>query len=334
MDRNPPDDYLTSEQNSSLQLLSCELAERARTGYGSATAHHGEIFQGVVEGSNGRLHRSLVTLPCGLFKSEAIFKPDLTGVIKIEPAWRVKALKAVKLALADCNKADWGGTLQIFSNIPVGWGLGSSTGDVIAAIRAVADAFEQNLNCREIASIAVRAEAASDSMMFDRNMILFAHREGVVLEDLGGLLPSLEVLGFNTDPTGAGIDTLSFSPARYSWWEIEAFRPLMGLLRRAIQDQDSSLVGQVATASAHINQQYLPKPHFNKFQAVVEQAGAVGFQVAHSGTIVGILFDPKRENTESRIQHAQRMVSEMGFEQTWRFSIRTEESNSADSVRK
>ena len=108
----------------------------------------------------------------------------------------------------------------------------------------------------------------------------------------------------------------------------------MGLLRRAIQDQDSSLVGQVATASAHINQQFLPKPHFNKFQAVVEQVGAVGFQVAHSGTIVGILFDPKREHTESRIQQAQMMVNDMGFEQTWRFSIGTEESSNADSVRK
>src|SRR6185295_10062531 len=103
-----------------------------------------------------------------------------------------------------------------------------------------------------IADLAVRAEIASDPLMFGDRVVLFAHREGHIIEDLGDCLPPLEVVGFNTDPHGNGINTLAYKPARYSWWDIEAFRAIIGLMRRAVQTQSSQLVGRVASASARI----------------------------------------------------------------------------------
>jgi len=261
----------------------------------------------------------LVSLPCRIFKSDATFIPLRNRKINVEPEWKVKALRGVQLALDYTGYGGWGGALRIDSNIAVGWGLGSSTSDVTAAIRAVADGLERRLLPEEIAYLAVQAETASDSIMFNDLAILFAHREGKVVEDLGGRLPELDVLGFNTDRSGAGIDTLTFPPARYSWQEIEAFRPLIGLLRRAIQTQNTKLVGYVASASAEINQPYLPKPHFDRLKGIADLVGALGFQVAHSGTTFGLLFDPRCERTETSVRQAQGILTEMGFGPTWRF---------------
>ncbi len=300
-------------------LPKVEFPKRMKTGYATATAHHGELFQGVVEGANGRLLRGLVSLPCGIFKSEATFYPDASEVVRVEPSWKIKTRKAVELTLAHTKKVGWGGLLKICSTIPVGWGLGSSTSDVTAAIRAVADAFDARIDQRVIASLAVKAESASDSTMFNDRVVFFAHRRGVVIEDLKGALPELEVLGFNTDHTCVGVDTVNHVPAQYSWWEIEAFRPLTGLLRRAIDTQNPYLIGQVSTASAFINQQHLPKPHFEQINQVARRVGALGLQVAHSGTVVGLLFDPRDERTTSRIRDAENLIREMGLKQTWHF---------------
>lgn len=313
---------LSTDKQASLDLAPCETYPRIRVGYGMATAHHGELFQGVVTGKGGQLHRSLVSLPCKVFKSNAIFIASENSEVIVEPTWKVKSRRAVEVALAYSGLEKWGGRLQISSDIPVGWGLGSSTSDVTAAIRAAVDAFGRSLSQEVIASLAVKAEVASDSVMFGKRVVLFAHREGFVLEELGEAMPDLEILGFNPDPTGGGIDTLSFTPARYSWWEIEAFRPMLSLLRRAVQAQHPSLIGRVAAASAEINQKYLPKPHFDQLKAIARTASAVGFQVAHSGTTVGLLFDPNDGKTQRGIQRAQDLLADIGVTQTWHFHTR------------
>ena len=290
-----------------------------KTGRGSASAHHGEIFQGVLEGAPGRLQRGLVSLPCSIFKSEATFYPDLSGIVRVDPAWKIKTLNAVKLTLDFLGKNGWGGLLKTSSNVPVGWGLGSSTSDVTAAIRAVADGFRDRITPKDIAHLAVRAETASDSLMFDERMVLFAQREGVIIEDFNGFLPEIEVLGFNTDPSGKGVNTLDFIPVRYSWWEIEAFRPLIGRLRRAVETQNPYCIGEVATASANINQNHLPKPRYHDVLSIKEKVNAIGLQVAHSGTVMGLIFDPLDTRKDSQIRHAKSMLEDLGFDQCWRF---------------
>lgn len=290
-------------------------------GYGAATAHHGELFQGILECGERGVRRGLVSLPCSIFKSEATFILDSSGVVSVFPEWKVKAHRAAELTLNAGRQARLGGVLKILSDIPIAWGLGSSTSDVTAAILAVSDALGEEIESEAIARLAVQAETASDSIMFmfNRHAVLFAQREGEVIEDFGGFLPTLEVLGFNTDPSGLGIDTLSFPEARYSLWEIEAFRPLLGLLRRAIDTQNPYLLGQVASASAEINQSHLPKPHYNLIKLIAEQVQALGLQVAHSGTVVGLLFDPCDSRTDSQIKFARTLLAEIGFKESWRF---------------
>ena len=301
----------------------------AKLGYGKADSHHGEIFQGVVAQSCGRLHRALVSLPCGFRRSLATFYPTRYETVTVTPSWKVKARRAVELTLRyikDINAAVPGGSevrgghLQIQSNIPLRWGLGSSTSDVTATIKATADAFGVKIRPDIIARLSVQAEIASDSLMFGERAILFAQREGIIIEDFGGYIPRLVVLGFNTDPTGVGIDTLASPAARYDRWEIEAFRPLIGLLRQAIQKQSLCLIGKIASASARMHQRHLPKPYFDKLERLCEEVGALGLQVAHSGTIVGILFDGDDSDLEKRLSQGQAKLLEVGFDSTWQFN--------------
>lgn len=184
----------------------------------------------------------------------------------------------------------------------------------------MARAFRAPLPPEVVAGLAVRAERASDSVMFEDRAVLFGQREGVILEDFGHRLPALEVLGVNADPAEGGVDTLGCGPADYSPAEVESFRSLRDLLRQALAFQDRRLVGLVASASARINQCRLPKPHFDLLERLVETVGALGLQIAHSGTVVGILFDPAAGDKEDCMAMARAKLAEPGLRSTWRFT--------------
>ncbi|WP_084265391.1 GHMP family kinase ATP-binding protein [Actinomadura macra] len=291
------------------------------TGTGAASSHHGELLQGVFE-QDGRLRRGLVTLPCSLFGSRARIRlsrggPELT----VSPSWKTKALAAAHATLAVVGLTGYGGRLELDGDVRVGLGFGSSTCDVTATIFAVLAAAGRHLPAERVARIAVDVEAAADPLMFDR-MLLFGQREGVVIEDLRRTMIPVEVLGFAF--ADGGLETLAFQPARYSVWEIECFRAMRGLLRRAVAEGDRAALGRVATASAGINQRFHPVPRFNDLRRLVEKSAALGLQVAHSGTVAGLLFDPDHPQLERRLALAARGLRDLGFAETWRYTSRNE----------
>lgn len=288
-----------------------------RTGRGQAIGHHGEILQGLFEQPAGTLVRGLVTLTVGQLESHAVFRPGIRGALAVTPSGKAKALRAAEVTLARLGRPSVG-ALRITNNIAPRWGFGSSTSDVVATVRAVGLAFGYRFAPETIAEIAVEAETASDSTMFGERAVLFAQRRGMVIEELGPSLPPVHVVGFNLDPTGWGVDTLTFPPARYTWWEIEAFRPLLGLLRRAVRLGDAHLLGQVASASARMNQRHLPKPHFDALERIAERCDGVGVQVAHSGSIAGILLR-QDDGTEARSEAVCGYLADIGITSTWRF---------------
>jgi len=294
-------------------------AEACRAGHAEVHAHHGEIVQGLFYSSDGQVEHGLVTLPCPLFRARARFRPLRAGPLTVEPRDRARAHLAARLTLDALGRAGWGGALRIESNVPLRWGCGSSTTDVLATVRAVAAAFGAALQPAWIARLCVAAETASDSLMFapDR-AVLFAQRRGSLLLDLGGPLPAVRVLGFNTE-AGRGVETLSLPPIAYSAWEVEAFRPILGLLRRAVERQDPALLGRVATASTVITQRHRPKRCMPRLLRLAAEAGALGVQVAHSGTVAGFLFEPGPGAAE-RIGRARAGLERLGLRGSWEFS--------------
>ncbi|MER6171731.1 GHMP kinase [Streptosporangium sp. NPDC001681] len=287
-------------------------------GLGQAHGHHGELLQGVFE-QGARLHRGLVTLPCPMFATRV--RVDLTSrepELSVQPSWKTKALKAARVTLRECGAPLLGGRVTLESNVEVGRGFGSSTTDVTATIRAVLDALEREMSSERVARIAVEAEVAADPLMFDR-MILFAHREGAVLEDFQARMCPVRVLGVSLGD--GAVDTLELSPARYDPREIESFRLLRGTLRRAVLTGDLRAIGRVATASAKLNQRFLATPGFAALLSAASGSQAVGVQVAHSGTIAGLLFDPAEREVETRLGEAERHLLDHGFQEFWRYDF-------------
>ncbi|MGO7335771.1 GHMP family kinase ATP-binding protein [Rhizobium leguminosarum] len=242
----------------------------------------------------------------------ATFSSGNGDEITVSPAWKTKARDAVKNLLQSRKLPSTGGDLTITSNIPVGYGLGSSTADVIASIRAAASYHGISLAPMDIARMAVEAEQACDSTMFDGEAVLFAQREGLVIEGLHGELPAIDLVSVNVAPDKP-VDTLAFPPARYSTGEIEQFRSLRGFLRTAIRSGNASLLGRVATASATINQRHLPQEHFADIKLIAEKNNAVGIQVAHSGTVIGVMFDAAGSAASKAIASAMTDLSSAGF---------------------
>lgn len=265
--------------------------QELRKGCGASIGHHGELVQGVFETENG-LCRALVSLHCNALKSFARFVPDAEGKLRIEPADCHKALRAAQLTLKyfDIDTATISGTISMQTNIPRGRGLGSSTADVVATIRAIADALSMDLSAEATAEIAVAAEVACDSTMFPHQSLLFGHREGRALEFFGGNLPPITVVSIDCQPDEI-VETLNVPLTDYTPVEVGTFQAIKSLIKRGWREGNLRLIGLAATASARINQTRFPKPHFEEIYSLGQSKGALGIQVAHSGTVLGLLFD-------------------------------------------
>jgi uncharacterized protein involved in propanediol utilization len=284
-------------------------------GVGHAIAHHGELLQGVFLDAAGRLRRALVTLPLPGRGSRAVFYPSQNHWGVVSPPGLIKSRRAAIFTLrefAGHPAPAKGGRVEIASDVPSGVGMGSSTSDVTATIRAVADYHGVALSREEIGRIAVLAECASDSIMIDDRVVLFAHRDGIVLETLGHRLPPMIVIGCDTEP-GRLVETLGLPPADYDETEVGKFGVLRGAMRRAVATDDVALLGKVATASARINQRYLPKPGLEDLLALGLEHRAAGVQVAHSGTVAGLLFDARLPGITDDVAECASRVEKLGF---------------------
>ncbi|WP_277458197.1 hypothetical protein [Methylococcus capsulatus] len=280
-------------------------------GRGDSYGHHGEILQGAIPSSAPGIPRSvLVTLPCRRYRVTVRFFPAAGNRLQTIPAVRPKAARAALLTLSCLGFSGVGGLLFLNGNIPAGQGLGSSSADVTATIRAVADACGQSLAPERIARLAVAAETASDPLMFDGTALVFAQREGVVVERFDNPLPPMELLSVQDPANGNGIDTLSGTPRHYDRREMARCEALLEKLRDGIARSDAGLVGSVATASAHLNQRFVPKPRLDELEAVGRHHGALGVQVAHSGTVMGLLFPP---GGQEAIVAAKRQLARRGW---------------------
>ena len=261
----------------------------ARAAFGVASGHFGEIVQGL--DAAGRV--ALVTLPCGAFRARAQYRPG--GPLLVYPAARAEAHAAARAVLRAIG-APVGGALRLSSDAPRGVGVGSSTMDALAAIRAVCAAYGRVLTPMQEARLCVAAEGASDPRARLRAP-LFAWRQGVALERLPPLPPLWAAGGFD----GAGYPTPLC--ARFAPIEDAA-----ALLRRGLARGDAGMIGEAATLSATANQDYAPKPHWAEITQAARDCGALGVAVAHTGSAAALLFD-----NEPAAHWARPVLSEIGL---------------------
>lgn len=247
----------------------------------------GELVQGTIDGIH--IH---VSAPIDRF-SAAVFFPDdrpLTG-----PPGRSKALAALQLLLRNVGLPERG-RVGLWSGVPAGKGLGSSTADIGATLFSAAALHRIALSPMEAARLALAVEPTDGSIF--PGIVAFDHREGRFLEPLGEAPPVAVVL---LDPGGT-VDTVAFNAidraallARNEPITREAF----ALARAGVRASDVRLLGEASTLSARAHQAVLPKPLLEPAIAAGQRLGAAGVCVAHSGTALGILFDARRDDLQA-----------------------------------
>ncbi len=234
-----------------------------RRGNGFCHGHFGELLQGAFSRDDS-IVRGLITLPCSMVGSKASAIVS-TGEGRTDVA--LGHSKVVRLVQAYRRFHRVAATLdirvEIDSTIPVGIGMGSSTSDIVATVRALDKALGIRTATQDVANLALSAELASDSTMHADRMMIFAQRSGEILEDYGVGYPQFTVQGFVLDP-GSIFDTDATRPARYQPEEIEFFDEARDRLHSIAHKHDLPSLAAIASRSADINQRYHPQRRFHE----------------------------------------------------------------------
>lgn len=248
----------------------------------------GELVQGKVDAIN-----FLVTCPIDMYSTVKV-ELNKSGALKAGEGL-AKVKQAVAEVLVYLNRPELGAVINVKSDIPKGKGMASSTADIAAACAATASALGTILSPEEIARIALRIEP-TDGIMF-HGIALFDHVKGQVCRVLGSA-PDLEVVIVDL---GGTVDTLQFNSNkeidRLNQSKEREVKTALEKVVNAFQVADNESfthacpkIGDAATLSAFANQQMLNKPGLENLLNICKQFGGYGINVAHSGTVVGLLF--------------------------------------------
>jgi L-threonine kinase len=228
----------------------------------------------------------LVSCPVELYSTAHAVGQESLGVQVLTPDIS-KAEQAAADVLARSGSGP-GLALSIASSLPRGRGYASSTADIAAASMAAAQVCGLPMNASDLAQLACTIEP-SDSTMFP-DWTLFAYRSAGWQQPLGAAL-RLPLLIL--DP-GGGLDTLHYNQTldlkRVAALEGQT-QAALAIFQEGLLRGDYRLLGSAARSSARAYQAVC-------YSSLVEEAlgwaaalDAGGPLRAHSGSIVGLLFD-------------------------------------------
>ena len=174
--------------------------------------------------------------------------------------------------------------VEHWSDLDIGKGMGSSTADIVAASRALAAATGRTLTPAELAKLATSIES-SDGIMYP-GLVAFNHKTGDVVEQFSWW-PQFVVLMI-TPPQQFNTESADFSGKQKFGAQ---FDEIVSDLRGAAARRDAAAFAKAATQSASINQRFVPNPYHSLIANRLDEFGALGINVGHTGTVLGLLFD-------------------------------------------
>ncbi len=245
----------------------------------------GELVQGKVNEVD-----FLITCPIDMY-STAEVQLTKSGTI-VAGRGLAKVKKAVTRVFEYLEQTGTGAVIKVQPQIPRGKGMASSTADIAAACAATCVALNRFLSPAQIAEIALSIEP-TDGIMFN-GITMFDHIRGsicreictapaidVVIVDLGGTVNTIK---FNANTELDLLNCHKEHEVKLALKKIEQARTT------GLETVDAALIGEAATISAFANQKILFKPELEQLYEVCKAFGGIGVNVAHSGTVVGLLF--------------------------------------------
>lgn len=250
--------------------------------YGICPASCGEFVQGIIDDeeylcsyaidmySKVYIEEKLVDINLGRYKSR----------LAIE-----KVFEKFNLPKKDTKNI----SLNIDSKIPIGKGMASSTADIGATIKATLSLIDKDLSSEEICKLAAEIEP-TDSIFIDKNSI-FNPLNGTVIKYLGNISNAKVII---LEPNKV-LDTMKIRLRKdYNTLKIEnreIIKKSFTLLEEGLKNDNLSLVGEACTLSSLANENIEKKEYLNEIIKIAKKCGAYGVNIAHSGTVIGILID-------------------------------------------
>ena len=258
----------------------------------------GELVQGMTGSTT-----FLVTCPINQFSRATVTlrrsAAEATGPAVAGVDHLPKTREAVSLGLDELatgmGVSDITARVSIASPIPAGKGMGSSSADITAALGALGVAAGKPFAPETIARIALSVEP-TDGTMFP-GITLLDHRCGRIVEPLGPP-PPMEVIVIDT---GGVVDTLEFNRVDRAahWLKISDLTgEALELVREGVTRCDPGLVGRGATISARAGCRQESRRWVERAAEFAREEDAAGINVAHSGTVVGILLDARQRRSK------------------------------------
>ncbi|SCX80283.1 GHMP family kinase ATP-binding protein [Alkaliphilus peptidifermentans] len=252
----------------------------------------GELIQGWIHGSEKLISYSincysLVSLTEGRRQESNSLTKAYKMINKVFEYYKVPSRQSKGLKL------------EKQSYIPVGKGMASSTADLAATALATAAYLGKKISQAEIASLCVEIEP-TDSIIFS-DITLFDHLQGAFIKHYGsnpeGKLLLLE--------GRQAIDTIEFRRTKMTTILKEQgpkLQKALQLFEEGVKTQDFKKMAEAATISSLANQAILYKDGLEEIIELSCNMGAFGVNIAHSGSVVGILYEDRYFDQEAFIR--------------------------------
>ncbi|WP_350342819.1 hypothetical protein PRVXT_002081 [Proteinivorax tanatarense] len=239
----------------------------------------GELIQGKI---NGR--QMLVSYPVNLFSTVQVSIEGSRNVSILPP----KVHKAIDLYLTSVSQQNLLSKIHVSikSHIPKAKGMASSTADMSAAVTGVAHLLGDKLDEVFLAHLLTQVEP-TDSTLFNK-LTLFDHVTGSLIEQLGDV-PSFSVLVLEKD---SFIKTEEFHK-KVEGRALPIVEGELSCLIKGVKEKKLEFIAKAATKSAQKNQKILMRSYYNDLNELAVECGAYGVNIAHSGTVCGVLHDDK-----------------------------------------
>lgn len=259
----------------------------------------GELLQGALDGQD-----FMVNCPIDLYATALTTPAPVSGVALDGLADHGKARATVQLLMSSRGLGPRGLRLRIDSPIPRGKGMASSSADAGAALAAAAASLGVSLSEVEAARLLTAIEP-SDCTLYGG----IAHLNFLTGE-LIERLPVPHGLRVLVLDDGGAVETLAFDRARaravYAR-HADALRAALQQLRHGLREGRNDLIGLAATRSTELSQQILPKLTYQALRDVSVDWEVLGINCAHSGTVLGLLYEDAPERGERLREAVQRV---------------------------
>lgn len=247
-------------------------------GSGHAAGTCGELVQGVLP--DGTAFQ--VSLPIDRWAEvEVEITPTASTTVEGVSASWWKMRRAAEDAIDEFGVAPSRVNIVRRNALPVGEGFGSSTADVIATWRAVANAVGSELHAEELTLRAARLEP-TDGSAFER--VVAISRAGHVLREWDWS-PSFTVLSVRT---GIPVSTLKADVATDGL--AARYESLLACLDAAATTHDTIAFGAAASESARLHAQRTNNDLLSRLEPLVDVVEAIGLVAAHTGSCAALLF--------------------------------------------